>query len=60
MLYEVITIVIIILAGLLGALLAHRLRQPLMLGYILAGVLIGPFTRGVTVGGVHEIRNNFV
>jgi CPA2 family monovalent cation:H+ antiporter-2 len=49
-------IVIIILAGLAGALVAHRLRQPLMLGYIFAGILVGPFTRGITVGGIHEIE----
>ncbi len=49
-------IVIIIVAALLGALVAQKLKQPLMLGYILAGVLIGPFTGGVTVGGIHEIE----
>ena len=49
-------IVIIIVAGLVGALIAHRLKQPLMLGYILAGVLVGPFTGGVTVGDIHEIE----
>ncbi|MDF1580490.1 MAG: cation:proton antiporter [Desulfuromonadales bacterium] len=49
-------IVIIIITGLAGALIAHRLRQPLMLGYILAGVLVGPFTGGVSVGDVHEIE----
>jgi len=49
-------IVIIVVAALLGALVAQRLKQPLMLGYILAGVLIGPFTGGVTVSGVHEIE----
>ena len=35
-------IVLILVAGLLGGLLAHRLRQPLLLGYILAGILVGP------------------
>ncbi|PLX79429.1 MAG: portal protein, partial [Desulfuromonas sp.] len=49
-------IVIIIVAGLAGALVAHRLKQPLMLGYILAGVLVGPFTGGVTVSDIHEIE----
>jgi CPA2 family monovalent cation:H+ antiporter-2 len=49
-------IVIIVLAALGGGLLAHGLRQPLILGYILAGVLIGPFTGGVTVSGVEEIE----
>lgn len=49
-------IIIIVLAALLGGLLAHLLRQPLILGYILAGVLIGPFTGGVTVSDVHDIE----
>lgn len=33
-------------AALLGAALALRLRQPLILGYIVAGIAIGPFTPG--------------
>ena len=37
-------IVIIVVAALFGGLLAQKFRQPLILGYILAGVLIGPFT----------------
>jgi CPA2 family monovalent cation:H+ antiporter-2 len=49
-------IVIIIVAALLGALVAQRLKQPLMIGYILAGVIVGPFTRGITVGGAHDIE----
>jgi len=49
-------ITILVLAGLLGAFVAQRLRQPLILGYILAGVLVGPFTGGVTIGNVHDIE----
>lgn len=49
-------IILIVLAALLGGLLAHLARQPLVLGYILAGVLISPFTGGVTVSDVHEIE----
>ena len=48
-------IVIIVLAALLGGLLAQRLKQPLVLGYILAGVLIGPFTGGA-VSDAHEVE----
>src|SRR4051812_19358228 len=33
------------LAFLFGA-LAHRLRIPLLIGYLIAGVIIGPFTPG--------------
>jgi CPA2 family monovalent cation:H+ antiporter-2 len=49
-------IVIIVVAALLGALLAQRLRQPLILGYILAGVLIGPYSGGITVSNIHQIE----
>ncbi len=49
-------IVLIVVASLLGAVVAKKLRQPLVLGYILAGVLIGPHTGGITVSGIHEIE----
>lgn len=49
-------IVIIVVAALTGALIAHKLKQPLVLGYIIAGIVIGPYSSGVTVSGVHEIE----
>ncbi|BCR04358.1 sodium/hydrogen exchanger [Desulfuromonas versatilis] len=49
-------IAIIVVAALFGGLVAQKLKQPLMLGYILAGVLIGPYTGGVTVSDAHEIE----
>ena len=49
-------IAIIVVAGLIGGLIAQQLRQPLVLGYILAGVLVGPHTGGVTVTEVHNIE----
>jgi len=49
-------IVIIVVAALLGGLVAQRLKQPLILGYILAGVLIGPYTGGVTISDIHQIE----
>ena len=49
-------IVIVVVAALLGGLLAQRLRQPLILGYILAGVAVGPFTGRITVREVHDIE----
>ncbi len=49
-------IIIIVVAALIGGILAHGLRQPLVLGYILAGVLVGPHTGGVTVSKVHDIE----
>jgi monovalent cation:H+ antiporter-2, CPA2 family len=49
-------VVIIVLAALIGASVAHFLRQPLILGYILAGVAVGPHTGGVTVSEIHVIE----
>ena len=49
-------IVIIVVAALVGALIAQRLKQPLILGYILAGIVVGPHTGGITVGDAHEIE----
>ncbi len=49
-------IIIIMIAAFAGGLIAQRLKQPLILGYILAGVAVGPYTGGVTVSGVHEIE----
>jgi CPA2 family monovalent cation:H+ antiporter-2 len=42
-------IVIIVVAALVGGIAAHKLKQPLIIGYILAGVMVGPYTGGVTV-----------
>lgn len=33
-------------AAIIGGFIAHRLRQPAILGYLLAGVVIGPYTAG--------------
>ncbi|HAJ38430.1 MAG TPA: portal protein [Chloroflexi bacterium] len=48
-------IAIIIVAALIGGLVAQFLRQPLIVGYILAGVIVGPYTGGVTVGSIDDI-----
>ena len=47
---------LVLLAALLGGYLAQRIGQPLIVGYILAGVVVGPFTGGPTVGNVHDIE----
>ena len=48
--------VLIVIAGLLGGLLARALRVPLLVGYVAAGVLVGPYTAGPTVVQVHDIE----
>jgi CPA2 family monovalent cation:H+ antiporter-2 len=49
-------IALILVAAFLGGLVARRLGLPLILGYILAGVLVGPHTGGPTVAQVHDIE----
>lgn len=48
--------VLIVVAGFLGAVAARALGLPLLVGYIAAGVAVGPNTGGPTVGHVHEIE----
>lgn len=48
-------IIIIVIASLIGGLAAKLFRQPMILGYIVAGVFIGPHTGGITVSNVHDI-----
>ncbi len=49
-------IALILVAALVGGVVAQRLGLPLILGYILAGVLVGPNTGGPTVGDIHQIE----
>jgi monovalent cation:H+ antiporter-2, CPA2 family len=49
-------LIIIIVAGLLFGLVATRLRLPPIVGYILAGIFIGPYTGGITVSDIPRIE----
>src|ERR687886_35940 len=49
-------IALILVAALLGGIVAQRLGLPLILGYILAGILVGPNTGGPTVGEIEDIE----
>ena len=49
-------LIIIIIAGLLFGLAATRMKLPPIVGYILAGIFIGPFTGGVTVTDIPRIE----
>jgi CPA2 family monovalent cation:H+ antiporter-2 len=49
-------VTLVLIAALVGGFLAQRVGQPLIVGYILAGVFVGPFTGGLTVSDVHEIE----
>jgi CPA2 family monovalent cation:H+ antiporter-2 len=46
----------VFVAALLGGILAHAARQPLILGYVVGGIVIGPFTPGPTVSDVHTFE----
>src|SRR3954451_16367020 len=43
-----VDLVLVILAAFAGGALAHRVGQPVIIGYLVAGVVIGPFTPGPT------------
>ena len=43
-------------AAVAGGVVARLLRQPLILGYVLGGIAVGPFTPGLTVSDIHEFE----
>jgi CPA2 family monovalent cation:H+ antiporter-2 len=47
---------IVFLAAVLGAGAAWLTRQPLVLGYVLGGLIVGPFTPGPTVSDIHTFE----
>ena len=50
---------LVLLAAVIGGALAWLARQPLVLGYVLGGMVISPFTPGPTVsGGLHTSRRS--
>jgi len=49
-------IILIIVSAFFCGLLMQRLGQPLILGYIAAGVILGPHTGGITVSNLREIE----
>jgi len=46
----------VFIAAICGGVLAWRLRQPLILGYVLAGIAISPFTPGPAVREAHTFQ----
>ena len=43
----VISVAILLGAALVGGMIAHRLRQPVILGYLVVGVVVGPHALGL-------------
>ena len=46
----------VFVAAVLGAVLARLTRQPLILGYVLGGILISPLTPGPAVSNIHTFE----
>ena len=46
----------VFIAAVLGGASAYLLRQPLILGYVFGGILIGPFTPGPSISDVHSFE----
>ena len=44
------------IVGLTAGLIANKLRIPPIIGYILAGIAIGPYTGGLTVSDIPRIE----
>lgn len=42
-----VVIAILLIAAVVGGMLAHRFRQPLILGYLVIGVAVGPYALGL-------------
>ena len=47
---------LLFLAAAGGAAVAQLLRQPLIVGYVVAGILVGPFTPGPTIADPHSFE----
>lgn len=48
--------IIIVLAALIGGMIARLLKQPLIIGYIRGDVVIGPHTGFITVSNTGDIE----
>jgi len=49
-------IILLVVTAFFCGILLQRLGQPIILGYIGAGVILGPHTGGLTVSNIHEIE----
>jgi K+:H+ antiporter len=49
-------IILLIVTAFLCGLVLQRIGQPLILGYIIAGVILGPYTGGITISSSHDIE----
>src|SRR5262245_9292063 len=52
----ILNVAIAVMVALIGGLIAHRLHQSVIVGYLFAGILLGPFTPGF-VGDREQIAS---
>lgn len=50
-----IDLIIVVTAGLIGGIITRKLNQPLIFGYIIAGIIIGPYTGGISIADPDQI-----
>ena len=50
-----IDLIIVVAAGRFGGIIARKLNQPLIFGYIVAGIIIGPYTGGISISDPDQI-----
>ena len=49
-------IILLVLTSFVCGLVMQRLKQPLILGYIFAGIIMGPHTAGFTINDIKEVE----
>ncbi len=49
-------IIALALASFVWGMIFQRMGQPVILGYVVAGILLGPNTGGITVSNIHDIE----
>jgi len=49
-------LIYIVVAALLGGMLARLVHQPLILGYVVAGVIVGPYSGAFSISDVQDIE----
>lgn len=54
-----IAIAILLVAALVGGMIAHRLKQPILLGYLVIGMVIGPHALGL-IGDLEIIETGAI
>ena len=46
----------VLVAAVLGGVVAYAIRQPLILGYVFGGIVVSPLTPGPSISDVHTFE----